>query len=294
MPPSERRVRLRDDSKHASVLVIVTGGTIIMKNEGGVLVPDSKYLDEIVEKTPMLNDPELRAKLPFDRNELGNIFVLPKVTKKDTEVQYCIYKYDPFLDSSNMTLSDYKKIASDIKRYYEKYDGFVIMHGTDTMAYTASYLSFMLENLGKSVIITGAQIPLCGHRTDGVSNMVGSILLAGNYVIPESALFFDHNLFRGNRTEKKNSEGFSAFVSPNLAPLVQLGVDIDIDWTLVRPDPSPEQPLSIFLDMEPHIALIRLFPGITPESIKSHLNPPIKGGVLMTYGAGNGPSKNEQ
>lgn len=288
-----QRVKARADGQPAFVLVIVTGGTIIMKNKDGVYTPDSNYLDEVVEKTPMLNDPALRKKLPFDHNKLGNIFVLPKVTPSETEVQYCIYKYNPFLDSSNMTLQDYKKIVKDIKAYYDQYDGFVIMHGTDTMSYTASYLSFMMENLGKSVILTGAQIPLCAHRTDGVSNMVGSILLAGNYVIPESALFFDHGLFRGNRTQKQNSEGFDAFVSPNLPPLVQLGVDIDVDWELVKQSPAPDT-FSIFLDMQPQIALIRLFTGITADSIKSHLSPPIRGCVLMTYGAGNGPSNNKE
>lgn len=117
-------------------------------------------------------------------------------------VMYTIYEYDPLLDSTDMTMDDWVQIAQDIKANYEKFDGFVILHGTDTMSYTASALSFMLDHLGKSVVITGSQIPLFEIRSDGRENFLGALILAGSYVIPEVTVYFGQKLFRGNRITK--------------------------------------------------------------------------------------------
>lgn len=178
-------------------------------------------------------------------------------------VMYTIYEYDPLLDSSDMTMDDWIQIAKDIKVNYERFDGFVILHGTDTMAYTASALSFMMDHLGKSVVITGSQIPLFEIRSDGRENFLGALILAGSYVIPEVTVYFGQKLFRGNRITKVSqfvlltvwfrlesflrcvcfsqlmfivisvvrfkvsSDSLNAFDSPNMAPLAVMGINIE-------------------------------------------------------------------
>lgn len=136
-------------------------------------------------------------------------------------------EYEPLLDSSDMSMDIWATIAMDIRKYYEYFDGFVILHGTDTMAYTSSALSFMLEDLGKSIILTGAQVPIYEQRSDGRENLLGALIIAGHYVIPEVTLYFDHQLFRGNRVIKDNNREFNAFQSPNFPPLAQAGIDIE-------------------------------------------------------------------
>ncbi|XP_039272034.2 L-asparaginase-like [Styela clava] len=285
-----RRLSVGADSK---VLVIVTGGTIAMKNKNGVYVPESNYINEVIENSPILHDKESAKQQSIYSNNKTNCdthwFVLPKLSLKEKQVIYCVMEYDVLLDSSNMTIDDYKRIARDIKANYESYDGFVILHGTDTMAYTASFLSFMFENLGKSVVLTGAQVPLCATRSDGVDNLLASLLIAGNYTIPEVTLFFHHRLYRGNRCIKTNNESFQAFESPNCDPLVAMGVDIKVNWDLVWRSAIPKA-FSIHIDMEQNVVLLRLFPGITTATIRAFVSPPVAGVVLQTYGAGNGPS----
>lgn len=142
-------------------------------------------------------------------------------------VTYTIYEYDPLLDSTNMTMDDWIRIAEDIKDNYEAFDGFVVLHGTDTMAYTASALSFMLEHLGKSIVITGSQIPLFESRSDGRDNFLGALILAGTYNIPEVTVYFGHKLFRGNRITKVSSDSLNAFDSPNMKCLATMGINIE-------------------------------------------------------------------
>lgn len=169
-------------------------------------------------------------------------------TGEKTRVVYTVYEYDPLLDSSNMTIDDWILIAQNIKvhtcqlvfsccltwltklslqREYHRFNGFVILHGTDTMAYTASALSFMLENLGKTVVITGSQIPLFEARSDGKENLLNSLIIAGNYCIPEVTILFNNKLFRGNRTSKISASNLDAFDSPNMSPLVNIGIKIN-------------------------------------------------------------------
>jgi lysophospholipase len=147
---------------------------------------------------------------------------------KAHRVTYTIYEYDPLLDSTNMTMDDWIRIAQDIKSNYESFDGFVVLHGTDTMAYTASALSFMMEHLGKSVVITGSQIPLFESRSDGRDNFLGALILAGSYNIPEVTVYFGHRLFRWNRITKVSTDSLSAFNSPNMFPLATMGINIEI------------------------------------------------------------------
>lgn len=151
-------------------------------------------------------------------------------TGEKSRVVYTVYELDPLLDSSNMTIDDWIMIADNIKRDYHKFNGFVVLHGTDTMSHTASALSFMLENLGKTVVITGSQIPLFEPRSDAMQNFLNSLIIAGNYCIPEVTICFNNKLFRGNRTSKISASHLDAFDSPNMSPLVRIGIQIEGKW----------------------------------------------------------------
>jgi lysophospholipase len=141
-------------------------------------------------------------------------------------IRYAIMEYERLLDSSDMNMEDWVRIATDIEVNYKFFDAFIVLHGTDTMAYTASALSFLLENLGKTVIITGSQVPISEVRNDGIDNLLGALTIAGHFVIPEVTLYFNNRLFRGNRCSKLSAMDFDAFDSPNLPPLVNVGVSI--------------------------------------------------------------------
>lgn len=202
-----------------------------------------------------------------------------------------IHEYEPLLDSANMTPREWIRIAHDIEAHYDDYDGFVVLHGTDTMAYTASALSFMLENLGKSVILTGAQIPLMELRSDARENLIGALFIAANFRIPEVCLYFGGKLLRGNRAVKVSASGFEAFASPNYPPLATAGVQIEANWAHILPSPTRKfrvQPLE-----SARIGMLTLFPGISPEVVHNFLQAPIEGVVLKTYGVGNAPDNNE-
>uniref|UniRef100_A0A8C6VVX1 asparaginase n=1 Tax=Nothobranchius furzeri TaxID=105023 RepID=A0A8C6VVX1_NOTFU len=171
---------------------------------------------------------------------------------------------------------------------YENYDGFVILHGTDTMAYTASALSFMCENLGKPIILTGSQVPIYELRNDGRDNLLGALLIAGQFVIPEVCLYFYNKLYRGNRVTKVDAGSFNAFSSPNLAPLATAEVDIKINWdTVWRANTTAK--FQVRTELNRNVGLLRLFPGITASTVRAFLQPPMQGVVLETYGSGNGP-----
>jgi L-asparaginase len=203
---------------------------------------------------------------------------------------YTIHEYDPLLDSSNMTPTQWVEIARDLAANYERYDGFVVVHGTDTMAYTASALPFMLHGLGKPVVITGSQIPLCEIRNDARENLITSLMIAAGYAIPEVCLYFGGKLLRGCRAVKVSASGFAAFDSPNFPPLGTVGIDIDIDWELVR-KPKRTKKLSVQELGAPVVSALRLFPGISPELVLNVLRPPLQGLVLEAYGVGNGPDQ---
>ena len=189
------------------------------------------------------------------------------------------------------------KIAKMIHDNYERYDGFVVLHGTDTMAYTASALSFMFENLGKPVIVTGSQLPIGKLRTDGKENLLTSIEIAaarnaqGEPMVPEVCIFFQSALMRGNRTTKINAEGFNAFRSYNFPPLAKAGIHIKYETNLIlRPDPS--KPFKVHYSLNNNVVFLTLFPGIREEIVDlvSHVNG-LKAVILKTYGAGNAPQR---
>ncbi|KAF9184573.1 hypothetical protein BGZ51_003285 [Haplosporangium sp. Z 767] len=227
------------------------------------------------------------AHLPNSQGKIPSLITPPSLYGK--RIRYSILEYDPLLDSCNMTMTDWVRIATDIEANYELYDAFIVLHGTDTMAYTASALSFMLEDLGKTVIITGSQVPITEIRNDAIDNLLGALTIAGHFVIPEVCLYFGNKLFRGNRSSKIDAVDFNAFDSPNLPPLVKVGINIDVDWSeVIRPTSLSR--FHAHKSMNPNVASLRLFPGITDTTIKTFLAPPIQGVVLETYGAGNAPS----
>jgi L-asparaginase len=202
---------------------------------------------------------------------------------------YDIHEYDPLQDSSNMTPDDWLKIADDIASHYDQYDGFVVLHGTDTMAYTSSALPFMLQGLQKPVILTGAQIPLCEVRNDARENLITAMMIAANFAIPEVCLCFGSQLLRGNRAIKVDADGFDAFSSPNFPALGSVGIEIKINWDLVLPPAKSSGPVAVRPMKESRVGVLRIFPGISADIVSNVLQPPIKGLVLETYGVGNGP-----
>jgi L-asparaginase len=246
------------------VFIAYTGGTIGMQRTKGGYKPAPGSLQRQMADMPELRHPSMPT--------------------------YTIHEYDPLLDSSNMTPREWMNIARDIAEHYDQYDGFVVLHGTDTMAYTASALPFMLSGLRKPVILTGSQIPLCEIRNDARENVITSLMLAANYAIPEVCLYFGGKLLRGCRATKVSADGFAAFASPNFAPLGEVGIAIDVNWDLVR-KPRGTAKLSVQQLARPVVSAMRLFPGITPELVRNVLRPPLQGLVLEAYGVGNGPDQ---
>jgi len=249
------------------VFVAYTGGTIGMARSARGYTPAPGSLQEQMAAMPELAHPSM-----------------PDVT---------VHEYDPLLDSSNMTPAQWVKIANDIASHYDEYDGFVVLHGTDTMAYTSSALPFMLRGLGKPVIVTGSQIPLCEVRNDARENLITSLLIASSYAIPEVCLYFGGKLLRGCRAVKVSADGFAAFNSPNYPLLGTAGIDIEINWNFVRHADAGEK-LTVEEFGTPVVSALRLFPGISPELVRNVLRPPLQGLVLEAYGVGNGPDQDAE
>ncbi|KAM4625367.1 60 kDa lysophospholipase [Polymixia lowei] len=273
----------------ARVLVINTGGTIGMTLHDNVLAPKPNAFVKNLRKLPTLHDEQYAQQTClydyYDPSE--NTLVLP-LHKDNKRIVYSVLEYSPLLDSCNMTTDDWGRLGKDIEKNYENYDGFVILHGTDTMAYTASALSFMCEHLGKPVILTGSQVPIYEMRNDGRDNLLGALLIAGQFVIPEVCLYFHNKLYRGNRVTKVDSGSFNAFSSPNLAPLANAEVDITINWdTVWRANTTAK--FQVSTELNRNVGLLRLFPGITADTVRAFLQPPMEGVVLETYGSGNAP-----
>lgn len=252
------------------VLLIYTGGTIGMKKD--------YTTDSLV---------------PFD---FSHIFEeIPELSKIDCQLD--IQANPNPIDSSDMAPENWKLLALRIRDNYDAHDGFVVLHGSDTMAYTASALSFMLENLAKPVIFTGSQLPIGTLRTDGKENLITAIEIAGHYendipVVPEVAIYFEYSLYRGNRAIKIDAQHFRAFETPNYPFLANAGVNIK--YYKHNINAVPTEPFSVFPEMDSRVAFLRFFPGISAETVRSIcLNPEIKGLVLETFGSGNVPNNLE-
>ena len=217
---------------------------------------------------------------------------LPMLRLLDAEIAYTELK--PLIDASDTNPAFWIRLAKEIVRYYDEVDGFVILHGTDTMAYTASALSFLLENLNKPVILTGSQLPLEVMRTDGRENILNSIEIAiahldGRPRVPEVSIYFEDSLYRGNRAYKDNAEQFNAFTSSNYPKLAEIGVKIKYNDAYIH-QPN-EQPLILHTRMDDNIAILKLYPGITPQLISTVFKTPsIRAVIMETYGTGNAPT----
>ncbi|XP_031134573.1 60 kDa lysophospholipase isoform X3 [Sander lucioperca] len=273
------------------VLVINTGGTIGMTPHPDGLSPEPNAFVKNLRKLPFFHDEKYAKETRLSEYYGDETLVLP-LSKDKKRIVYTILEYNPLLDSSNMTTEDWAKIGKDIEKNYESYDGFVVLHGTDTMAYTASALSFMCEHLGKPIIVTGSQVPIYEMRNDGRDNLLGALLIAGQFVIPEVCLYFYNKLYRGNRTTKVDTESFNAFASPNLTPLATAEVGITINWdTVWRANTTAK--FQVSPELNRNVGLLRLFPGITTATIRAFLQPPMEGVVLETYGSGNAPDNRD-
>jgi len=243
------------------IYIAYTGGTIGMKASKEGYIPIPGHLTHSIAGMP-----------DFHRDEMPN---------------FTLNEYEPLIDSSNMTPADWQRIANDIKKHYNDYDGFVVLHGTDTMAYTSSALSFMFENLSKPIIVTGSQIPLTQLRSDGQVNLLNSLYIAANYPISEVGLYFNNKLFRGNRCIKAYADGFNAFDSPNMPPLLEAGINIKlIAGQLSQPKTTPIQ----LNDITPQpIGVAHLYPGISSQLINNIIQQPVKALIMRSYGVGNAP-----
>lgn len=244
-----------------SIYVAYTGGTIGMQRSTNGYIPVSGHLQQQLANMPEFHRPEMPS--------------------------FTIHEYEPLIDSSDMTPVDWQAIAEDIQQHYDDYDGFVILHGTDTMAFTASALSFILENLAKPVIVTGSQIPLAELRSDGQTNLLNALYVAANYPVNEVSLFFNNKLLRGNRTTKAHADGFDAFASPNFPTLLEAGIHIR---RLVPAQASlPDAPLIVHPITPQPIGVITIYPGISADVVRNFLRQPVKALILRSYGVGNAP-----
>lgn len=241
--------------------VVYTGGTIGMRPSPNGLIPDSQLLEQI-QSLPGMSDGNLP---PFD-------FV----------------EYAPLLDSTDMQPADWLRIAEDIATKHDDYAGFVVLHGTDTMAYTASALSFFLENLGKPVVVTGSQLPLSHPRTDGARNLMDALWVAAHNAIPEVTLLFNGELFRGNRSTKVSAESFSAFASPNAQPLLKMGIHIRQISATIAPTHNGDCRVANFQSQD--IRVFPFFPGASLNTLASMVNDAPDAIILQTFGAGNAPA----
>ena len=245
------------------ILIIYTGGTI-----------------------GMVNNPLTGALIPFDFEQIQQN--VPELARLNYDL--AVHSFDPIMDSSNMDPSVWAELARIIQDTYHEYDGFVILHGSDTMAYTASALSFMLKNLGKPVVLTGSQLPIGEIRTDAKENLITALEIVatknnGLAMVPEVCIYFDYQLFRGNRSIKYNSEKFEAFQSPNYHILAEAGVNLSFYNNYIHPHPTA--PLKIQTNFNANIGVLKMYPGITVQAVQAITQSSVDAIVLETFGSGN-------
>ena len=257
-------------SNKPKILIVYTGGTI-----------------------GMVKDYKTGALKAFDFSQISS--KIPELQQLHCDIS--TISFDEPIDSSNMNVNYYIDIAEIIADNYEKFDGFVVLTGSDTMSYTSSAISFMIENLQKPVIFTGSQLPIGDLRTDAKENLITSIQVASTYengkpVIQEVGLYFEYKLYRANRTTKINAEQFEAFASMNYPPLAESGVHLNFNYPVLFRSIKEEERLVFRKNLDNNVAILKLFPGITVSVVESFMNiPNLKGVILETYGAGNAPTE---
>ena len=256
---------------NSAVLIIYTGGTIGMKE-----------------------DPSDGTLKPFDFSQIKE--EVPELNKFDVRIDS--YTFDPLIDSSDVEPNLWVNLAELILEKYEDYDGFVILHGTDTMAYSASTLSFMLEGLTKPVVFTGSQLPIGVPRTDGKENLISAVEIAaakdekGHARVPEVAICFDSLLLRGNRSTKYSAEAVNAFASPNCPPLAEAGIHIHYNTDLIRKPVYWDAQLRVQTHLDTRVAILKVHPGVTPQVMRAVLcDEGTRAAIIETYGSGNALSK---
>lgn len=256
--------------KNRSILLIYTGGTIGMKQ-----------------------DPDTLALVPFNFNQI--IEEVPELKKFGCRID--AHSFDPVIDSSDVVPQFWVELAELIQANYEKYDGFVVLHGTDTMSYSASALSFMLEDLEKPVVFTGSQLPIGMLRTDGKENLISSIEIAaaqdaqGRAIVPEVCIYFESYLYRGNRTTKYNAENFRAFRSANCPVLAEVGIHIKYNTSCIRYPQEWGKPLKVHSKLDTGVASLKIYPGLTQPVMDAVIDTPgIRGLIVETFGSGNAPT----
>uniref|UniRef100_A0A914PS10 L-asparaginase N-terminal domain-containing protein n=1 Tax=Panagrolaimus davidi TaxID=227884 RepID=A0A914PS10_9BILA len=226
--------------------------------------PEAHYLPLAIRDIPPLNDKEYVEQYYGDHQVQP--YCLPPVRHTQKRVVYWVVEYEPLLDSSDMTFDDWIRIAKDIRKSYHEYDGFVVLHGTDTLAYTASALSFMMENLGKPVVLTGAQIPVAEVRSDGRENLIGALIVAANFDIPEVTVYFNNKLLRGNRCTKLDNSGLAAFDSPNMNPLASMDISINIKYESIFRSGNISH-FRVQDNLCRNVSILRIFPSISIECV---------------------------
>lgn len=245
-----------------NICIVYTGGTIGMVPGENGYIPKAGVFAQALQQINDIHRPE------FPRWEM--------------------IEFSPLLDSSNIAVAEWNKIGRVLAERYDEFDGFVILHGTDTMAYSASALSFMLENLSKPVVFTGSQIPMCMMRSDGLDNIVNAILIAASDKVHEVCLYFGGVLLRGNRSTKKSAGRLTAFDSPNFPHLAEAGIEIEYSEPLLLPRGEGPLRLQEFVDVP--IGVLKVFPGIQFELFESIMTERLKGVVIEAFGAGNIPN----
>jgi L-asparaginase len=257
-------------SNKPKILIVYTGGTI-----------------------GMVKDYKTGALKAFDFSQISS--KIPELQQLHCDIS--TISFDEPIDSSNMNVNYYINIAEIISNNYDKFDGFVVLTGSDTMSYTSSAISFMFENLQKPVIFTGSQLPIGDLRTDAKENLITSIQVASTYengkpVIQEVGLYFEYKLYRANRTTKINAEQFEAFASMNYPPLAESGVHLNFNYPILFKPLKEESKLVFRKKLDNNVAVLKLFPGITASVVASFINiPNLKGIILETYGSGNAPTE---
>jgi len=257
-----------DGKEITSILVIYTGGTIGMKH-----------------------NPETGSLAPFNFEQIE--VEVPELKKFGFKLD--TISFSPLIDSSNITPEFWVRLVEMVRDNYSRYDGFVILHGTDTMSYTASALSFMIQNLDKPIVLTGSQLPIGVLRTDGKENLISAIEIAaacknGQPLVPEVSIFFENRLFRGNRTTKHNADHFNAFRSDNYPPLAEAGISIKYNHAYIN-YPTGNRVLKTFTSLDTNLAILKLFPGMTPAVLDGILSiRGLKALIIETFGSGNAPT----
>lgn len=256
--------------ENTSILLVYTGGTIGMKQ-----------------------DPVTFDLRPFDFSQI--LEEVPELKKFGYRID--TYSFDPVIDSSDVDIEFWKKLAHLIEKNYDSYDGFVILHGTDTMSFSASAMSFMLGDIEKPVVFTGSQLPIGMLRTDGKENLISSIEIAaskdsdGHPMVPEVCIYFESQLYRGNRTTKYTAENFRAFRSANYPVLAEVGIHIKFNTAFIRYPQQWGRPLHVTYDLDPSVLIIKVIPGMKKELLDSLVSTEgIRAVILETYGSGNAPS----